>query len=84
MLEAIAAQVPVPQAQVGALQRQLELLGALPAFACGARLEPGEGPAPSLAAVQPERRHGGEDDEEERVLDRLLAPGAEDVALGDG
>ena len=67
VLEAVAAQVPVPQAQVRALQRQLELLGALPALARGARLEAGEGLAPQLAAVQAERRRGGEDDTKKSV-----------------
>ena len=82
VLEAVAAQVPVPQAQVGALQRQLELLGALPALARGARLEPGEGPAPPWPRYRPNAAAAREDDEEDRVLERLLAPGAEDVGIG--
>jgi hypothetical protein len=80
VLEAVAAQVPVPQAQVGALQRELELLGALPPLARRARLEPRERRAPALAAVQAEHRRRGEDDEEDRVLERLLAPGAKTSA----
>src|SRR6185369_17079071 len=77
--EAVVADVPVPQAQLRAFEREPELLGVLAALALGARREDRVRLAAPLASIEAERRAGAEDGEERQVRERLLPPRREQL-----
>jgi hypothetical protein len=65
------------KAQVGALERELELLGRSSCARARRSLEQRVRLAAPLAAVEAEGRAGAEEREEGEVGERLLAPGRE-------
>src|SRR5205085_3539086 len=73
VIEAVVADVPVPEAQLRPLQRQLELLCRPAPLALGAGLDQGIGLPPPLAAIETERGAGAEQGEARQRGERLLA-----------